>query len=155
MNKLAVGFPGGWAVRNACSAGAAGDTGSIPGLGRSPEGGHGNPPQYSCLENPTDRGAWQAQSTGSQRVGHDGSDLAQGVLWWAVVKSLPASAGDKVQEGSLVPEEPPCQGQLRQCAKTTEPASCSYWKPVCSRACKGQQEKPAHLDSRAAPTHCS
>ena len=37
------------------------DTGSIPGLGRSPGGGHGNPLQYSCLENPMDRGgAWQA-----------------------------------------------------------------------------------------------
>ena len=36
----------------------AGDMGSIPGLGRSPGGGHGNPLQYSCLENPKDRGAW-------------------------------------------------------------------------------------------------
>ena len=35
-------------------------TGSIPGLGRSPQGGNGNPRQYSCLGNPTDRGAWQA-----------------------------------------------------------------------------------------------
>ena len=34
--------------------------GSIPGLRRSPGGGHGNPLQYSCLENPMDRGAWQA-----------------------------------------------------------------------------------------------
>jgi len=34
--------------------------GSVPGLGRSPGGGHGNPLQYSCLENPMDRGAWQA-----------------------------------------------------------------------------------------------
>ena len=33
---------------------------SIPGSGRSPGGGHGNPLQYSCLENPTDRGAWRA-----------------------------------------------------------------------------------------------
>ena len=33
---------------------------SIPGLGRSPGGGHGNPLQYSCLENPMDRGAWRA-----------------------------------------------------------------------------------------------
>ena len=33
---------------------------SFPGLGRSPGGGHGNPLQYSCLENATDRGAWQA-----------------------------------------------------------------------------------------------
>ena len=36
------------------------DAGSIPGSGRSPEGGHGNPLQYSRLENPMDRGAWQA-----------------------------------------------------------------------------------------------
>ena len=36
------------------------DKDSIPGMGRSPRGGHGNPLQYSCLENPTDRGAWRA-----------------------------------------------------------------------------------------------
>ena len=36
------------------------DAVSVPGLGRSPGGGHGNPLQYSCLENPMDRGAWQA-----------------------------------------------------------------------------------------------
>ena len=42
------------------NAGDIRDVGSIPGLGRSPGGGHGNPLQYSCLENPTDRGAWQA-----------------------------------------------------------------------------------------------
>ena len=41
-------------------AGGTGDTGSIPGSGRFPGGGHGNPLQYSCLENPTDRGAWRA-----------------------------------------------------------------------------------------------
>ena len=45
------------------------DVGSIPGSGRSPGGGHGNPLQYSCLENPMDGGAWQAlQSVGSQRI---------------------------------------------------------------------------------------
>ena len=36
----------------------AGDAGSIPGLGRSPGEGNGNPLQYSCLDNPMDRGAW-------------------------------------------------------------------------------------------------
>jgi len=36
------------------------DTGSVPGWGRFPEGGHGNPLHYSCLENPMDRGAWWA-----------------------------------------------------------------------------------------------
>ena len=43
-----------------CNAGATGDTGSIPGSGRSPGGGNGNPLRYSCLENPMDRGAWWA-----------------------------------------------------------------------------------------------
>ena len=42
------------------SACSAGDLGLIPGLGRSPGGGHGYPLQRSCLENPTDRGAWWA-----------------------------------------------------------------------------------------------
>ena len=42
----------------------AGDPGSIPGLGRSPGEGNGNPLQYSCLENPMDREAWQATAHG-------------------------------------------------------------------------------------------
>ena len=42
------------------NAGDLKDLGSVPGLGKSPGGGHGNPLQYSCLENPTDRGAWWA-----------------------------------------------------------------------------------------------
>ena len=51
--------------------GDARDTGLIPKGGRSPGGGHGNPLQYSCLENPMDRGAWKAWSIGSHRVRHD------------------------------------------------------------------------------------
>ena len=47
------------------------DTGSVPGLGRSPGGGKSNPLQYSCLENPMDRGALWATVHGSQRVGHN------------------------------------------------------------------------------------
>ena len=46
------------------NAGDVRDTGSIPGLGRSLGGGHSNPLQYSCLENPMDRGAWQATVCG-------------------------------------------------------------------------------------------
>ena len=42
------------------NAGDIRDMGSFPGSGRSPEGGHGSPLQYSCLENPMDRGAWWA-----------------------------------------------------------------------------------------------
>ena len=44
----------------ACNARATGDMGSVPGLGRSPGGWHSNPLQYSCLENPKNRGAWWA-----------------------------------------------------------------------------------------------
>ena len=44
----------------------AGDMGSIPGLARLPGEENGNPFQYSCLKNPTDRGAWQASSMGSE-----------------------------------------------------------------------------------------
>ena len=47
------------------------DVGLIPGLGRSPGEGNGNPLQYSCLGNPMDRGAWQATVTGWQRVRHN------------------------------------------------------------------------------------
>ena len=46
------------------NAGDIRDAGSIPGSGRSPGGGHGNPFQCSCLENPKDRGAWQAIAHG-------------------------------------------------------------------------------------------
>ena len=53
------------------SACNAGDLGSIPGLGRSPGEGNGYPLQYSCLENPMDRGGWQATVHGVARVGHD------------------------------------------------------------------------------------
>ena len=53
------GFPGGTVVKNLpANAGDVRDTGSIPGLGRSPGGEHGNPLQYSCLEYPVDGGAW-------------------------------------------------------------------------------------------------
>ena len=51
-------------VKNLCNAGDTRDMGSIPGLGRFPGGGNGNPLQYSCLENAMDRGAWQATVRG-------------------------------------------------------------------------------------------
>ena len=48
----------------------AGDVDLIPGSERSPEGGNGNPLQYSCLGNHMDRGAWRAQEWGHKRVRH-------------------------------------------------------------------------------------
>ena len=54
-----LGFPrSSVSKESACNAG---DPGSIPGLGRSPGEGNGNPLQYSCLENPMDRGAWHGR----------------------------------------------------------------------------------------------
>ena len=53
-----VSFLGGSAVKNPPAMQETWETGSIPGLGRSPGEGNGNPVQYSRLENPMDRGAW-------------------------------------------------------------------------------------------------
>ena len=55
------------------NAGDSRDVDLIPELRRSPRGGHGNPLQYSCLENPTDRGTWRADSP----WGHKQSDTAE------------------------------------------------------------------------------
>ena len=67
-----MGFPGGAVVNNPpASAGDSRDLGSVLGLGQPPAVGNGNPLQYSCLENSTDRGAWQATVHGVERVRHD------------------------------------------------------------------------------------
>ena len=63
------GFPGG--SDGKASACNAGDPGLIPGWERAPGEGNGNPLAYSCLENPTDGGAWWATFMGLQRVGHN------------------------------------------------------------------------------------
>jgi len=55
-----MGFSGSSVVKNLpANAGDAGDTGLIPGLGKSPGGGNGNPLQYFCMKNSMDRGVWQ------------------------------------------------------------------------------------------------
>ena len=66
--ELEFGFPGGPVVKNPpANVGDARDVGSIPGLGRSPGGGNGNPLQYSCLVNPMDSGAWQTTVHGAAK----------------------------------------------------------------------------------------
>ena len=74
---LCVGFPGGSdGKESACNAG---ESGSVPGSGRSPGEGNGNPPQYSCLENPVDGGAWQATVHGVTKT-----NIPHCVYyWWA------------------------------------------------------------------------
>ena len=65
---MVKGFPGGTVIKNPpASAGDAGDTGSIPGLRRSPGGVNDNLLQYFCLEKAMDRGTWQATVHGVAR----------------------------------------------------------------------------------------
>ena len=82
------------------------DPGSIPGLGRSPGGGHGNPHQYSCLQNPMDRGAWWATVHGvtkSQtrlsdchlRDGGGGAAVGYPGTFWGVASTLHLLLGFK------------------------------------------------------------
>ena len=77
LSKI-VGFPGGSdGKESTCSAG---NLGSIRGLGRSPGGGHGNPFQYSCLENPHGQRSLAAYSLLGHRVGHDWTTQC-GITW--------------------------------------------------------------------------
>ena len=93
-----LGFPAGSAGKeSACNAG---DLGSIPGLGRSPEEGNSYAFQYSGLENPMDRGAWQATVHGSQRVRHDWANFTftfKVTLVAQLVKNLPELQQTQVQ----------------------------------------------------------
>ena len=72
---LTLDFPSGAVIKkkSPANAGIPGDRSSVPGSARSLGGGNGNPLQYSCLENPLDRGAWRATATWSQRVRHNGA----------------------------------------------------------------------------------
>ena len=76
------------------SACNAGDPGLIPDFRRFPGEGNGNPLQYSCLENPIDRGAWQAAVHGVARVGHDLATTPPPppgpcmLCFWSVMKHL-------------------------------------------------------------------
>ena len=65
MDSIGRGLP--WWLSGKESSCNAGGSGSIPGLGRSLEEGNGNPLQYSCLENPVDREAWQATVHGVEK----------------------------------------------------------------------------------------
>ena len=85
------GFPGGSVVKNLpANSGDAGNAALNPGSGRSPGGGHGSPPQYSCLENPMDRGAHGLQKSWTQLKGlsmHAHTELRSHMLSGMVKRS--------------------------------------------------------------------
>ena len=89
---MVQGFPSRVVVKNTpANAGDIRDVGSIPGSGRSPRGGNGNPLQYSCLENPMGKRTKEPgglQSIESQRVRHNGSDLTH--MQWSMISDLTA-----------------------------------------------------------------
>ena len=72
------------------SAGDVRDIGSIPGLGRAPGGGHSHPLQYSCLEKPMERGAWQATVHGVAE-----SDTTEVIQQWQQASSQGAAVENK------------------------------------------------------------
>ena len=76
------GFPGALGKESAWNAG---DPGSIPALRRSPGERNGNPLQYSCMENPMDRGAWQATVHGVARVGYDLVSKPPHIYHWVIL----------------------------------------------------------------------
>ena len=79
------GFPGGSVVKN--QPANTGELGLIPGSGRSPAEGNGNPLQYSCQENSMYRGAWQSQPMGLQIVRHNwATNKQKNVLGYEVFK---------------------------------------------------------------------
>ena len=100
------------------SACNVGDLGSIPGSGRSPGEGNGNPLQYSCLENHMDRGAWQVTVHGVARVRHD-----------LATKLLLNYGGGNGDNGDLL-QKIPCMYCYTQC-----PQPCS--KPPATHISTG------------------
>ena len=113
------GFPGGLGVKNPfANAGDERDWVLIPGLGKSPGGGHGNPLQYSCLENPLDIGAWWATV----------HRLSKGRAWL----KWPSSSSTIFLfiygcAGSLL-----LHGLFSTCVKWGLLSSCSVWASLCS-----------------------
>ena len=127
-------FLGGRVVKNSP---AMQDTREIPGSGRSPGEGNGNLLQHSCLRHPTDRGAWQLQSMGSQRVGHD----------WATNTSTSTLKALYEISGTIT--------------KDTIPKRSKYWMYLSIyetiTACKTgfQEQRSASSMPNSKPVHCA
>ena len=152
-----VGFPcSSVGKETVCSAG---DLGSIPGSGRFPGGGHGNPIQYSCLENPMNRGAWQAYSPwGAQDL-----DMTEQLNHHHHPHKLPhrrlspgiLSCLDHVRSGpslSLCPPpiypDPTVSTALQPALKHTRGSVKTLLKTLqCSQFTQGRSRCPCRLDN--------
>ena len=150
-----LGFPGGDIGKEpACNAGDVRDMGSIPGSGRSPRGGHGNPLQYSCLENPMDRGihrvtkSWTWLKWLSTELSWRRNSASRLQNWdfpgGPVVKNLPSNAGDMGSIPGGGTNIPHAKGQLNPWAETKTWFSQinKYWKKI-----KTAESSSAWVDS--------
>ena len=100
-----------------------------PGPGRSPGGGDGNPLQCSCLQNPTDRGAWRAPVHGVTQVRHDWSDLAR---TWV----LPAEA----ENGKHWPQDCVLYRTRQWHPRQPEDQEVRWWGSFTEQHCVGESE---------------
>ena len=115
------------------NAGDSGDTGSIPGWGRSPGGGRGNSLQYSCLENPMDRGAWRAAvhgvTQGWTRLSTHMPD------WWMSSNRRSGSKGLRKGTGPYDLKQLMATKYRWLSRALTDhlPSPSCFWEPPCSR----------------------
>ena len=93
---------------NAGNSGGSGDVGLIPGLGRFPRRGNGDPLQYSCLENPMDREPGGLQSIGLQRVGHNLETDHACISQFSSVQFSSSVVSNSLQPHGLQHGKPPC-----------------------------------------------
>ena len=108
------------------NAGDIREVGTIPGSGRSPGGGHGNPLQYSCLENPMDRGAWRA-------IVHSAAKSWRRLKWLGMHTRLGHGHYSPWQRGPQAPGwgSSPCQQSLPKSHSAAGWAAASEVGPAC------------------------
>ena len=112
------------------SAGDVRDTGSLPGSGRPPGGGHGNPLQCSCLKKPMDRGAWRALAHGVA-VGHDEATWQQQDEWPSGLETRDISTVCSDHTAALRPAPPQVSDSPTQLlpSLTLKATGCLQWAP--------------------------
>ena len=140
LEEMNQGFPSSSVCKeSACNVG---DLGSIPESGRSPGGGHGNPHQYSCLENPHgQRGLGGLQSTGSQRVGHNSATKHK--------------APTMKQSGKL--QNPPPYNHTLEPSPPTTTVGLAMWVALASKTSANKQQTEASRSPCAwhTPSFCT
>ena len=115
------------------------DSGSIPGLERSPGGGNSNPLQYSCLENPTNRGAWRATVHG---VAKSWTRLRQLSMYTpAILKNRKPPLAFRCNSESVTPR---CRFSFCCCCSSNS-SSLTIFKPFLGFLCQGSELLPPGL----------